>query len=347
MNNGNQVGSIMGYTKDTKVCLPVPLYHCFGMVMGNLACLNTGATAVWPCEGFNARETLTAVDNEGCHSVYGVPTMFNGYLKEFRDNPGKYKLKNLDRGIMAGSICPEELMKKWNSELGIKNLSICYGMTETSPVSYQTLPSHPFHKQVTTVGQVHPHLEVKVWNEDGVTVKRGEKGEICTRGYSVMTWYWGDEEKTKLTIDDKGWCHSGDLGVMDDEGYLEIVGRVKDMIIRGGENIFPKEIENHLLSHPKILDAQWIAVKDERLGEEIMAWIILNNPDEALSHSEIYDFCHGQIAHYKIPRFVRIVKEYPLTVTGKIKKNEMRDENNKILSEVNEDLWESEYNIFT
>lgn len=273
--------------------------------------------------------------------------MFNAMYKEFLDNPGVYKFQNLDRGIMAGSICPPELMRQCNSTLGIKYLSICYGMTETSPVSWQTRRTDTFEKQVGTVGLVHPHIEVKIADEQGRAVKRGEKGEICTRGYSVMLKYWNDHKKTTDMIDSAGWCKTGDLGIIDDEGYLEIVGRVKDTIIRGGENIFPKEIEHHLLTHPKILDAQVIGVYDPNMGEEIMACIKLYNEDDSVDRTDVYEFCHGQIAHYKIPKYVRIVKDYPLTVTGKVKKNVMREENDKIIKEVNPDLWESDYEIYT
>lgn len=244
--------------------------------------------------------------------------MFNHLLKEYRDNKTLYDITSLSKGVMAGSICPEELMKNCNKDLGINFLSIAYGMTETSPISFQTRKSDPFVKQITTIGKVHPHIEAKIIDTDGRTVKIGEKGEICTRGYSVMLKYWNDEEKTKKAIDSQGWVHTGDLGVMDEEGYLEITGRVKDMIIRGGENIFPKEIENHLLTHKDILDAQVIGVNDEVMGEEVMAYIMLNDPDRILSRNDIYDFCHGHIAHYKIPKYIKLVKEFPLTVTGKV-----------------------------
>jgi len=247
---------------------------------------------------------------------------------------------------MTGSICPEELLKRCNTDLKIEFMSICYGLTETSPVAFQTAPDDSFEKRVTSVGKVHPHTEAKICDENGVTLKRGEKGEICIRGYSVMLKYWGNEEQTKQFIDESGWAHTGDQGIIDDDGYLEIVGRVKDMIIRGGENIYPKEIENYLLTHPDISDAQVIGVNDERMGEEIMACIILYDADKVVSHNDIKEFLHGNIAHYKIPKYVRLVSEYPLTVTGKVKKNEMRDEVNKILAESNEDDWEVNHNIY-
>jgi fatty-acyl-CoA synthase len=316
------------------------------MVMGSLAALNFGGTAVYPCEGFNPKETLKAIDHYGLDTAYGVPSMFIAMLKEYKDHKDRYNVKSLTKGIMAGSICPEELMRNCNDVMGIDFVSIAYGMTETSPVSFQCRKDDPFEKRTTTVGKIHPHVEVKIVDENGKVVKRGEKGEICTRGYSVMLKYWNDHEKTKETIDDEGWVHSGDLGVLDDEGYLEIVGRVKDMIIRGGENIFPKEIENHLLTHPDILDAQVIGVEDQKMGEEIMACIIIENPDKLVTRSDIKDYCQGEIAHFKIPRYVRIVSEYPLTVTGKVRKNEMRAEANKILKEVSPSLWEVDHNIY-
>lgn len=314
--------------------------------MGNLCSLNAGATAVYPCEGFNAAEALKAIDKMGCEAVYGVPTMFTAMHNEYVKNRDKYTLQNLSKGIMAGSICQEKLMRKCNSDLGIEFLSIAYGMTESSPISFQTRKADSFEKQVTTVGKVHPHCEVRLVDEDNKTVRRGEKGEICTRAYSVMLKYWNDPEKTEEAIDSLGWIHSGDLGILDDDGYLEIVGRVKDMIIRGGENIFPKEIENFLLTHPNIIDAQVIAVKDEKLGEDIMACIQLKDPNQILTHGDIYDFMHGEVAHFKIPKYIRIVDNYPLTVTGKVKKNVLREEANKILKEVDPDLWEYEHGIY-
>ena len=290
LNNSRQLGAIMEYDSSTKICLPVPLYHTFGMGMGSLSALNYGSAAVYPCEGFNAREALKAIDSEDCHSVYGVPSMFNAMLKERIENPNSYTLEHLDRGVIAGSICPEELMKKINSELGIEFISIAYGMTETSPVSFQTRKTDTFEKKVTTVGSIHPQVEAKIVDEQGKCLFRGEEGEILTRGYCVMIKYWNDPQKTDELIDNRGWCHTGDLGVIDQEGYLEIVGRVKDMIIRGGENIFPKEIENHLLTHPNIHDAQVIGVNDEKMGEEIMACIQLYDTDKIVDHTEIYEF---------------------------------------------------------
>ena len=318
LNNGKMLGSIMEYDSNSKICICVPLYHCFGMVMGSLAALNYGSAAVYPWEGFKPKEALKAIKQYKCDTLYGVPSMFNNILKEYRDNKDIYDVASLSKGVMAGSIWPEELMKICNKILGIKFLSIAYGMTETSPITFQTRKTDSFEKQITTIGKVHPHVEAKIVDQDGKTMKIGEKGEIWTRGYWVMIKYWNDEEKTKKTIDDQGWVHTGDLGVMDEEGYLEITGRVKDMIIRGGENIFPKEIENHLLTHKDILDAQVIGVNDEVMGEEVMAYIILNDPDKILSRNDVYEFWHGHIAHYKIPKYIKLVKEYPLTVTGKV-----------------------------
>ena len=319
LNNGKILGSIMEYNSSSSLWIWVPLYHCFGMVMGSLAALNYGATAVYPSEGFKPKEALKAIQGQKCDTLYGVPSMFSGVLKEYKDHPTEYDIKSLSRGLMAGSLCPEELMKNCNNILGIKFLSIAYGMTETSPISFQWKQSDPYKMQISTVGRVHPHTEAKIVDEEGRTLKVGEKGEVLIRGYLVMLKYWNDEAKTLKTIDKNGWAHTGDIGIIGEDGYLEITGRVKDIIIRGGENIFPKEIENHLMTHPNIMDVQVIGVNDEILGEEIMAWIILDNPEFEISRNDIYDFCHGHIAHYKIPKYVKIVTEYPLTVTGKVR----------------------------
>lgn len=274
--------------------------------------------------------------------------MFNGILKEYKDNQSYYNVDTLKKGVIAGSICPEELMKACNNYMGLNFFSIAYGMTETSPISFQVRTTAPYEKKIKSVGTIHPFVEAKVADPTtGKAVPIHDEGEILVRGYSVMLKYWNDPEKTRETIDEKGWVHTGDLGKMDEEGYLEIVGRVKDMIIRGGENVFPKEIENLLLSHPDIHDAQVIGVDDEYYGEEIMAQIVLEDDDKLITRTDIYEFLHGRIAHYKIPRYIRIVKEYPLTVTGKVKKNVMRAEANKILKEVNPDLWEVDHNIYS
>ncbi|SDI52589.1 fatty-acyl-CoA synthase [Actinokineospora alba] len=323
LNNGYFVGELCGYTEQDRICIPVPFYHCFGMVMGNLAATSHGACMVIPAPAFDPKATLAAVAEEKCTSLYGVPTMFIAVLAE----PGvdEADLGALRTGIMAGSPCPVEVMKQVVERLGMAEVTICYGMTETSPVSTQTRADDSVDRRVSTVGRVHPHLEVKIVDpETGLTVPRGEPGEFCTRGYSVMLGYWEQPEKTAESIDSARWMHTGDLAVMDDEGYLNITGRIKDMVIRGGENIYPREIEEFLYTHPDVLDAQVIGVPDERYGEELMAWIRMRAGAEPLTAESVREFCAGKLAHYKIPRYVHVVEEFPMTVTGKIRKVEMR-----------------------
>ncbi|MCU1667839.1 MAG: yngI [Blastococcus sp.] len=324
LNNGFFVGEGCGYTEADRICIPVPYYHCFGMGMGNLGATSHGATMVIPAPGFDPALTLQAVQDEQCTSLYGVPTMFIAELA--LPNFADYDLSSLRTGIMAGSPCPVEVMKRVVAEMGMDEVTICYGMTETSPVSTQTGAEDDLDRRTSTVGQVHPHLEVKVVDpETGLTVPRGETGELCTRGYSVMLGYWNQPEKTAEVIDDARWMHTGDLAVMDAEGYLNIVGRIKDMVIRGGENVYPREIEEFLYTHPDIVDAQVIGVPDERYGEELMAWVRLREGAEALTADAVREFCTGKLAHYKVPRYVKVVDEFPMTVTGKVRKVEMRE----------------------
>ncbi|HET9139599.1 AMP-binding protein [Actinophytocola sp.] len=323
LNNGYFVGELCGYTEYDKVCIPVPFYHCFGMVMGNLAATSHGACMVIPAPAFDPKATLEAVAAEGCTSLYGVPTMFIAELAD--PSFDEHDLSSLRTGIMAGSPCPVEVMKQVIERMGMTEVTICYGMTETSPVSTQTRADDSIDRRVSTVGRVHPHLEVKIIDpETGLTVPRGTPGEFCTRGYSVMLGYWEQPDKTAEAIDAARWMHTGDLAIMDDEGYLNITGRIKDMVIRGGENIYPREIEEFLYTHPDVLDAQVIGVPDERYGEELMAWVRMREGAEALTAEALREFCTGRLAHYKIPRYVHVVEEFPMTVTGKIRKVEMR-----------------------
>lgn len=324
LNNGFFVARTMALTEEDRMVIPVPLYHCFGMVMGNLGCVTHGATMIYPGDGFDPEETLNAVSEERATTLYGVPTMFIAELEhpEFE----RFNLSSLRTGIMAGSICPIEVMRKVIERMNMKDVTICYGMTETSPVSFQTQTDAPLEKRVTTVGTVHPHLEVKLVSpETGAVVARGETGELCTRGYSVMLGYWNNAEATDKAIDSAGWMHTGDLATMDEEGYVAIVGRIKDMIIRGGENIYPREIEDFLYTHPAISDVQVIGVPDEKYGEEVMAWVKLADGQQ-LDADGLKAFCKGKIAHYKVPRYVKFVDEFPMTVTGKIQKFKMREE---------------------
>jgi fatty-acyl-CoA synthase len=323
LNNGFFIGEILGYTPEDRVCIPVPFYHCFGMVLGNLAVVTHGACIVLPSEAFDAHAVLETVTDERCTSLYGVPTMFIAELAE-PDFAG-FDVTSLRTGIMAGSPCPVEVMKRVQSELHMGEVTICYGMTETSPVSTQTRRDAPLEKQVSTVGCVHPHVEVKIVDpETGRTVARGDTGELCTRGYCVMLGYWNDEQATRDAIDQARWMHTGDLAVMDDEGYVNIVGRIKDMIIRGGENIYPREIEEFLYTHPAISDVQVIGVPDERYGEAVCAWVVLNEGAD-LDAEELKEFCRGRIARFKIPHYVRFVDAFPMTVTGKVQKFRMRE----------------------
>lgn len=336
LNNGFFCGEVLGYTETDRVCVPVPFYHCFGMVIGNLACTSHGACIVTPGEAFDAGQTLAAVETERCTSLYGVPTMFIAQL----DHPdfGRVDFSSLRTGVMAGSPCPVEIMKQVRERMHMREVTICYGMTETSPVSTQTRVDDPVEKRVATVGPVHPHVEVKVVDpESGQLTRRGESGELCTRGYSVMLGYWNDETATAAAIDRGRWMHTGDLATMDDDGYLKIVGRIKDMIIRGGENVYPREIEEFLYTHPNVADAQVIGVPSVRYGEEVMAWI-KPKPGAQLDADSLTTFCRGDIATYKIPRYWKIVDEFPLTVTGKVQKFRMREISAAELSSESEEL---------
>ncbi|MGW5720717.1 AMP-binding protein [Amycolatopsis sp. NPDC003865] len=330
LNNGYFVGELCGYTEFDKVCIPVPFYHCFGMVMGNLACTSHGSCMVIPAPAFDPKATLEAVSAEQCTSLYGVPTMFIAELNH--PDFASFDLSSLRTGIMAGSPCPVEVMKQVIDRMGMGEVSICYGMTETSPVSTQTRADDSIERRVSTVGRVGPHLEVKVVDpETGLTVPRGEPGELCTRGYSVMLGYWEQPDKTAEAIDKARWMHTGDLAVMDGDGYLNITGRIKDMVIRGGENLYPREIEEFLYTHPDILDAQVIGVPDEKYGEELMAWVRMREGAEPLTAEKVREFCEGKLARYKVPRYVHVVEEFPMTVTGKVRKVEMREKSISLL----------------
>ena len=324
LNNGYFIGEACRYTEADRVCIPVPFYHCFGMVLGNLACTTHGAAIVIPEAGFEPVPTLQAVAEESCTSLYGVPTMFIAELEcpEFES----FDLTSLRTGIMAGSPCPVEVMKQVVSRMHMEEVTIAYGMTETSPVSTQTVPEDSLEHRVSTVGRVHPHVEIKIVDPDtGRIVERGTPGELCTRGYSVMNGYWNDPERTAEAIDDAGWMHTGDLATMDSDGYVNIVGRIKDMIIRGGENIYPREIEEFLYTHPDVSDVQVIGVPDVKYGEELMAWVKVR-PGAALTEDALKEFCKGRIAHYKVPRYIKFTDEFPMTVTGKIQKFKMREQ---------------------
>jgi fatty-acyl-CoA synthase len=330
LNNGFFVGELCNYTEADRICIPVPFYHCFGMVMGNLSATSHGACMVIPAPAFDPVATLEAVQAERCTSLYGVPTMFIAELSA----PGfaSYDLSSLRTGIMAGSPCPVEVMKQVIERMGMTEVGICYGMTETSPVSTQTRADDSVDRRVSTVGRVGPHLEVKVVDpETGRTVPRGTPGELCTRGYSVMSGYWNQPDKTAEAVDPAHWMHTGDLAVMDADGYLAITGRIKDMVIRGGENIYPREIEEFLYTHPDILDAQVIGVPDAKYGEELMVWVRLREDAKELTAESLREFCTGKLAHYKIPRYVHIVDEFPMTVTGKVRKIEMRERSAELL----------------
>ncbi|HEX6794008.1 MAG TPA: AMP-binding protein [Casimicrobiaceae bacterium] len=321
LNNGYFIGEAMRFTEDDRLCIPVPLYHCFGMVLGNLACVTHGAAMVFPGEGFEARAVLETVEAERCTALHGVPTMFIAAL----DDPEfeRFDLSTLRTGIMAGSPCPVEVMKRVVERMHMREVTIAYGMTETSPVSFQSSVDDPVDRRVSTVGRVQPHLEVKIVDEKGRVVPRGDKGELLTRGYSVMLGYWNDADRTVEAIDAARWMHTGDLATIDGEGYCNIVGRLKDMVIRGGENIYPREVEEFLYRHPKIRDVQCVGVPDPKFGEELCACVVLRPGVEA-DPEEIREFCRGQIAHYKVPRYVRFVDGFPMTVTGKIRKFVLR-----------------------
>ncbi|MFE2957872.1 AMP-binding protein [Nocardia tengchongensis] len=330
LNNGYFVGELCGYTEQDRICIPVPFYHCFGMVMGNLAATTHGAAMVIPAPSFDARATLEAVAAERCTSLYGVPTMFIAELAD--PDFDAYDLSSLRTGIMAGSPCPVEVMKQVIERMGMREVSICYGMTETSPVSTQTRRDDSLVQRTATVGRAGPHLEIKIVDPvTGVTVPIGQAGELCTRGYSVMLGYWGQPEKTAEAIDAARWMHTGDLATMDADGYVAITGRIKDMVIRGGENIYPREIEEFLYTHPDILDAQVIGVPDAKYGEELMAWVRLRPGATELTAEGLREFCTGKLAHFKVPRYVHVVEEFPMTVTGKIRKVEMREISARLL----------------
>ncbi|MGB5164426.1 MAG: AMP-binding protein [Woeseiaceae bacterium] len=322
LNNGRLCGLSMSLAPDDVLCIPVPLYHCFGMVIGVLAAVTSGATMVFPGASFDPAETLAAVEAEKCTALHGVPTMFITEL----DHPDfdKYDLSSLRTGIMAGATCPVELMRRVIGDMHMKDVLIAYGQTECSPVNHMTLPDDTLEQRTETVGRAVPHIEIKIIDEQNRVLPVGEQGEICARGVYVMTGYWNDDEKSAETIDANGWLHSGDLGTMDELGYVKITGRIKDMVIRGGENIYPREIEEYLYTHPQIVEAQAFGIPDERMGEEVCVWIQLK-AGATLTEDDIKAFCKGQIAHFKIPRYVRFVDEYPMTVTGKIRKVEMRE----------------------
>ncbi len=323
LNNGFFIGETLRYTERDRVCIPVPFYHCFGMVLGNLACTTHGATMVIPAEAYDPVLTMQAVQQERCTSLYGVPTMFIGELEHPRFK--EFDFSSLRTGIMAGSPCPVEVMKKVTSVMHIPEMTICYGMTETSPVSTQSTTDDPLERRVATVGRVHPYVEIKIVDPaTGAVVPRGTPGELCSRGYIVMLGYWNNEEATRHAIDAARWMHTGDLATMDDEGYVNIVGRIKDMIIRGGENIYPREVEEFLYSHPDIADVQVIGVPSEKYGEEVMAWVKLREGSK-VTGEELAAWCKGKIATYKIPRHWKFVDGFPMTVTGKIQKFKMRE----------------------
>jgi fatty-acyl-CoA synthase len=330
LNNGFFVTEQIRFGPGDRLCIPVPFYHCFGMVMGNLGCTTHGATMVIPAQAFDPGLTLATIENERCTGVYGVPTMFIA-MQNHVDFP-KRDLSSLRTGIMAGAVCPVEVMKRCIEEMHLTEMSIAYGMTETSPVSCQTLFDDDLERRTSSIGRVHPHVEIKIVDPDtGEIVERGNPGEFCTRGYSVMLGYWRDEEKTAQAIDADGWMHTGDLAVMRPDGYCNIVGRIKDLVIRGGENIYPREIEEFLYTHPDIEDAQVIGVPDEKYGEELCAWIRMRPGRDALDAAALREFAYGKLAHYKIPRYVHVVEEFPMTVTGKIRKVEMREESARLL----------------
>jgi fatty-acyl-CoA synthase len=323
LNNGYFIGEYMRFSPADRLCIPVPFYHCFGMVLANLACVTHGATMVIPAPGFDPKATLEAVAKERCTALHGVPTMFIAELAlpEF----DTYDLSTLRTGIMAGSPCPVEVMKQVNARMNMTDVTICYGMTETAPVSFQSTTDDPLDKRVSTVGRVHPHVECKIIDPaTGAVVPRGTTGELLSRGYLVMLGYWNNPEATAQAVDAGRWMHTGDLATMDDEGYVNIVGRSKDMIIRGGENIYPREIEEFLYPHPKIQDVQVIGVPDEKYGEEVMAWVILK-AGETTTEDELRDYCRAHIAHYKVPRYWKFTDAFPMTITGKIQKYKMRE----------------------
>ena len=330
LNNGYLTGEAMRLTPSDKLCIPVPLYHCFGMVLAVLACISHGSTMVFPGEAFDPEQTLQTVQDEQCTALHGVPTMFITELDH--PNFGRFDLSSLRTGIMAGAPCPVEVMKRVISEMHMQDILIAYGQTELSPINNMTLPDDSLERRTETVGRAMPWVEIKIIDEAGHVVPVGQKGEICTRGYSVMQGYWNDQEKTAETIDASGWLHSGDIATMDASGYVRIVGRIKDMIIRGGENIYPREVEEFLYQHPAISEVQVFGIPDEKMGEEVCAWIQLNEGAD-LTADDVKAYCKDQITHFKVPRHIRFVSEYPMTVTGKIQKFVMRDEMLALLSD--------------
>jgi fatty-acyl-CoA synthase len=333
LNNGYFTTGLLRFTDRDRLLIPVPLYHCFGMVMGNLGCVTHGATMIYPSDGFDATAVLEAAQAERATALYGVPTMFIAELAVLDESgPGAYDLSSLRTGMMAGSPCPVEVMRQVVHRMGMSEVTIGYGMTETSPIATQTRADDTLERRVSTVGRVHPHVEIAIIDpESGATVPRGVPGEFCTRGYSVMLGYWDQPDKTTEAIDAAGWMHTGDLATMDAEGYVNITGRIKDMLIRGGENVYPREIEEFLFTHPDVLDAQVIGVPDARYGEEIMAWIRLRPGATELTLDDVRAFAAGRLAHYKLPRYLRIVEEYPMTVSGKVRKIDMRAESIELL----------------
>jgi fatty-acyl-CoA synthase len=322
LNNGFFTAETMKLTHEDRLCIPVPLYHCFGMVMGNLGCLTHGAAMIYPGEGFDPLATLETIQAEKCTALYGVPTMFIAQMDHPRFK--EFDVSSLRTGIMAGSPCPIEVMRRAMAQMNLNGITIAYGMTETSPVSFQTGLDDPIERRVATVGRIHPHLECKIVDQEGRVVPPGTPGELCTRGYSIMRGYWDDAPRTAEAIDPARWMHTGDLATIDTEGYCAIVGRIKDMVIRGGENVYPREIEEFLYRHPSIADVQVFGVPDPKFGEELCAWVKLRE-GETLTEDQVRDFCRGQIAHYKIPRYVRFVPDFPMTVTGKMQKFIMRE----------------------
>lgn len=323
VNNAQFVAMTMQFTENDRLCIPVPLYHCFGMVMGVLGCLTKGATMVFPGEGFDAKQTLESISSESCTALYGVPTMFNAILG--LNDFSEFNMSSLRTGVMAGAPCPIETMNRVIKDMNMREVTIAYGMTETSPVSFQSAVDDPIEKRVSTVGRVHPHAECRIIDESGAIVPVGETGELCTRGYLVMKGYWGEKELSDEVIDKEGWMHSGDLAVLDHEGFCNIVGRVKDVIIRGGENIYPKEIEDYIYRFDKVKDVQVFGIPDEKFGEEVCAWVV-PKAETDVTPEQVRDFCEDQIAHYKVPRYIRICDSLPMTVTGKAQKFKMREE---------------------
>jgi fatty-acyl-CoA synthase len=324
VNNGYYIGETLKYTHHDRVAIPVPLYHCFGMVIGNLACIAHGSAMIYPDLGFNPLATIEAIESEKATSLYGVPTMFVAYVREQLKH--KRNLKSLRTGVVAGAICVPELMKQIVDILGIHQMTNAYGMTETAPITFQLKLNADFEKRISTVGEVHPHVEAKLIDEHGNIVERGEIGEICTKGYVVMKGYWADEKATKKSITADGWMITGDQGIMDEAGFLRIVGRSKDMIIRGGENIYPSEIEAFLATHPDIEEIHVFGIPDEYYGEQVAAWIKMKSNAGNLEQKDVENFCKGNIAHFKVPKVIKIVQSFPTTVTGKIQKYKMRAE---------------------